>query len=372
MPRCGTPETSAVAHSQEPRYSFKLNDLVMERYRVCSLLGSGSFGTVVLAKNSVTDTSVAIKLLHKDEELHEDVRHEEKVYGMLLAGCDPRIDLFAEVIMSGMHQGFHTIVFDLCGGTLLDVVNGHLGLLPLPGRHILEISYQLVNAVEYLHSLGVIHTDLKLDNIAVRNKDTTTISYLNRQTGFELKHVLVTTQICVLDLGSSVVSSTSRNPGRVGTRPYRAPEVTLGLLWGPGVDVFAIGCIMAEMYIGRQLFSERNGDDREHLAALDRVLGPFPLGLKFRMLSWETCFEFCWLLIPLSVVRISEGLSTMMSGAPGLWAKALFVAHCPCRWPLGSYGPPEPEWHWAPGIVACKRHYSLMFEVGGIDYIERY
>ena len=145
------------------------------------------------------------------------------------AGCDPRIEcvslitylqgmfhwlprlmiifshrLFAEAITSGTHRGFHCIVFELCGATLYNMVNGYMQLVPFPDRHVLEIAYQLVNTVdcEYhlyttmhpsrqhdldLHSLGIIHTDLKLDNIAVRDQATTTVRWLSRQTGFEDK-----------------------------------------------------------------------------------------------------------------------------------------------------------------------------------------
>ena len=60
--------------------------------RVRSMLGKGGFGTVVAADDNITDTAVAIKLLHKGEDLHEDMRHEEKIYRRLLAGCDPRIE----------------------------------------------------------------------------------------------------------------------------------------------------------------------------------------------------------------------------------------------------------------------------------------
>ena len=46
-----------------------------------------------------------------------------------------------------MHRGFHCVVFDLCNSTLHDVVNGYCGLTPLPAIHVMEISYQLVQAI---------------------------------------------------------------------------------------------------------------------------------------------------------------------------------------------------------------------------------
>ena len=50
----------------------------------------------------------------------------------------------------------------------------------------------------------------------------------------------------------------------------------LGLPWGVGVDTFAVGCIIAELYLGENLFPHTIASDRERLAVLDRVLGPFP------------------------------------------------------------------------------------------------
>ena len=105
--------------------------------------------------------------------MNEDVRREEKVYRALLAGCDPRIQyapfaislcmlelmaatarrLFAEVLSSGTHRGFHCIVFELCGATLYDMVKGQMGLLPFPARHTLEIAYQLINAVGCMYQV---------------------------------------------------------------------------------------------------------------------------------------------------------------------------------------------------------------------------
>ena len=56
---------------------------------------------------------------------------------------------------AGTHRGFHCIVFELCGATLYDIVNGQMGLLPFPARHILELAYQLINAVECTFQLGM-------------------------------------------------------------------------------------------------------------------------------------------------------------------------------------------------------------------------
>lgn len=58
--------------------------------RVIYKIGAGSFGTVVCCEDTVTQTRVAIKVLHKDEDLHGDVNHEAQMYRKILSGCDRR------------------------------------------------------------------------------------------------------------------------------------------------------------------------------------------------------------------------------------------------------------------------------------------
>jgi dual specificity protein kinase CLK2/3 len=81
------------------------------------------------------------------------------------------------------------------------------------------------------------------------------------------------TDIRLIDFGSATFDH-EHHSTIVSTRHYRAPEVILELGWSNPCDVWSIGCIMFELYLGITLFQTH--DNREHLAMMERILGPLP------------------------------------------------------------------------------------------------
>ena len=100
------------------------------------------------------------------------------------------------------------------------------------------IIYQIMRGLKYIHSAGIIHRDLKPSNLAV-NEDC------------DLK---------ILDFGLARPTDAEMT-GYVATRWYRAPEIMLNWMhYSQTVDIWSVGCIMAELLTGRPLFP---GDDRK-------------------------------------------------------------------------------------------------------------
>ena len=100
------------------------------------------------------------------------------------------------------------------------------------------IIYQIMRGLKYIHSAGIIHRDLKPSNLAV-NEDC------------DLK---------ILDFGLARPTDAEMT-GAVATRWYRAPEIMLNWMhYSQTVDIWSVGCIMAELLTGRPLFP---GDDRK-------------------------------------------------------------------------------------------------------------
>merc|ERR1711953_602421 len=115
----------------------------------------------------------------------------------------------------------------------------------LSDDHVQFLVYQILRGMKYVHSAGIIHRDLKPSNIAV-NEDC------------ELK---------ILDFGLARPTENEMT-GYVATRWYRAPEIMLNWMhYNHTVDLWSVGCIMAEMLTGKTLFP---GSD--HIDQLTRIL----------------------------------------------------------------------------------------------------
>ena len=107
------------------------------------------------------------------------------------------------------------------------------GALPLP--QVREISRQILSALNYVHSKGVIHTDVKPDNILI-----------TRRPG-------ATPIVTLIDFGSATYVAVSRQAA-MGSPGYRAPEALLQIGWSCPADIWAAGVVVAELSNGRPLF----------------------------------------------------------------------------------------------------------------------
>jgi len=140
-------------------------------------------------------------------------------------------------------------------------------------RHII---YQLCHSVKFLHECRLTHTDLKPENILFCSSDWE-ISY-NARKRKDVRKVK-NTEVRLIDFGSATFDW-EHHSKVVSTRHYRAPEVILELGWSQPCDIWSIGCIAFELYLGFTLFQTH--DNREHLAMMEKILGPIPQSMVRR------------------------------------------------------------------------------------------
>jgi serine/threonine protein kinase len=195
-------------------------------YTECELVGKGSYGEVVRA-NSPKGSSVAIKrvdILEDDQcvDWENGLRLLREIY--FLRNLSHRnvaklVGLFPNNPASSTRFRTLHIVTDYChNGSLSQYQVGSLD-------EALRIQYQVLSGLEYLHSQGILHRDIKRENIFVRNDGSVVLG----------------------DFGLSR-SMTNSMTAEVVTKPYRCPSLLLGRTsYGPEVDIYAAGIVFIEM-----------------------------------------------------------------------------------------------------------------------------
>ena len=176
------------------------------------------------------------------------------------------------------YHGHMCLSFELLGPSVFDFLKDN-EYHPYPIEQVRDIARQLITAVKFLHEHRLTHTDLKPENILFESGDFDIIQVNNKKSssqskskGKQVKRIR-STKIKLIDFGSATFEH-EHHSSIVSTRHYRAPEVILELGWSHPCDVWSIGCILFELYLGITLFQTH--DNREHLAMMQRILGPIP------------------------------------------------------------------------------------------------
>jgi len=235
---------------KEGFYQVELNKTVWEvpaRYKDLGIIGSGAYGQVCSATDEALTHKTAQTAIKKLARPFQSAIHAKRTYRELrmlkhmkhenIIGL---LDVFtpAETISDFQDVYFVTA---LMGADLNNIVKTQ----KLSDDHVQFLVYQILRGMKYVHSAGIIHRDLKPSNIAV-NEDC---------------------ELRILDFGLARPAENEMT-GYVATRWYRAPEIMLNWMhYHQTVDIWSVGCIMAEMLTGKTLFP---GTD--HIDQLTRIL----------------------------------------------------------------------------------------------------
>jgi len=206
------------------------------RYVLGESLGSGGMGEVYLAHDGVLERNVALKVLRSqyvgDEEFAERFRREARSAASL---SHPNI---VQVYDRGeTEDGTSYIAMEYVpGGTLQEQIGRRA---PFRDREAAGVGAQIADALEAAHERGVIHRDIKPQNVLV-----TALGNLK------------VTDFGIARAASSVTSSAS---GAIfGTAGYISPEQALGEPVGPASDLYSLGVILYEMLTGELPFTADN------------------------------------------------------------------------------------------------------------------
>ncbi|XP_062080213.1 casein kinase 1-like protein 6 [Humulus lupulus] len=133
-----------------------MEHVIGNKFKLGRKIGSGSFGELYLGVNVQTGEEVAVKL-EPTKTKHPQLHYESKLYMLLQGGTGvPHLKWF------GVEGEYNVMVIDLLGPSLEDLFNYCNRKLTL--KTVLMLADQLINRVEYMHSRGFLHRDIKPDN----------------------------------------------------------------------------------------------------------------------------------------------------------------------------------------------------------------
>ncbi len=236
----------------------------LAHYQVISMLGAGGMGEVYLAQDTRLGRKVAIKLLLPDLTRDErDLRRFEHEAQAASALNHPNILTIYEF---GQAEGIRFIVSEYVEGLTLryKMASGRMEL-----SMTLDIAIQIAGALAAAHASGIVHRDIKPDNVIVRADGLVKVLDFGiaklSQRGFG-----------ETNRSGMTVTSTASTPGMVvGTAKYMSPEQARGTEVDGRSDIFSLGSVMYEMVAGRPAFEGETASDL--MAEILKIDPPSPV-----------------------------------------------------------------------------------------------
>ena len=232
---------------------------IVGRYQIQARIGQGAMANVYRAFDPDINRVLAIKVLKREycrnPQFASRFLREARAAGAL---SHPNIVTIYDV---GEIEGFPYIAMELLDGQPLDAVAARVGRFPI--ADVIEIGYQLADALRYAHEQGVVHRDIKPSNIWL-GRDGRSIKLLDfgiarlEQSAAEEQAEVVKTQIGQV----------------VGTPRYMSPEQALGRETDGRSDLFSVGVVLYELITGRPAF---DGSSAATLALQITQKEPLPI-----------------------------------------------------------------------------------------------
>ncbi|KAI3982666.1 hypothetical protein MKX01_031540 [Papaver californicum] len=239
---------------EDKNFHVVLNSVIAGRYHVTEYLGSAAFSKAIQAHDLHTGMDVCVKIIKNNKDFFDQSLDEIKLLKFVNKN-DPGDKYHILRLYDYFYYREHLlIVCELLKANLYEFhkfnrESGGEVYFTMP--RLQSITIQCLEALQFLHRLGLIHCDLKPENILVKSYSRC--------------------EIKVIDLGSSCFQ-TDHLCSYVQSRSYRSPEVIIGLPYDKKIDIWSLGCILAELCTGNVLF--QNDSPATLLARVIGIIGP--------------------------------------------------------------------------------------------------
>jgi len=236
----------------EGSYLHVTHDHIAYRYEILRELGRGSFGQVLKVFDHKTKQFAALKIVRNEKRFLHQAKKEVKILEHILNEDLDNSSNVVHILDSFMFRGHACIVFELMSINMYELIkkNKFLGFTV---KLVRNFAHSILIALNLLYKKKIIHGDLKPENILLKQPGKSGIK--------------------VIDFGSSVYEG-SKLYTYVQSRFYRAPEVILGNKYDCSIDMWSLGCILAELLMGIPILPGE--DEEDQLAMTIELLGMPP------------------------------------------------------------------------------------------------
>lgn len=232
------PATFSPQDTQEPEQ--RIGQIIANRYRLTRLLGRGGMGEVYLAEHVTLRHPVAVKYMRPSLAVdpQQSSRFMREAHALSLLR-HPNIVAIHDFGATGNDL---YLVMEFLDGKPLSSWLEELPQLP-PIDQVLELLDQTLDALELAHNGGIIHRDIKPDNLfLLSHEDRLTVKLVD----FGLAHI---------DEDVDRVGKLTSTGMIAGTPLYMSPEQCRSLAVGPSADLYSVGCMLTEMLQGLPPFT---------------------------------------------------------------------------------------------------------------------
>ncbi|KAK0103877.1 hypothetical protein ONS96_004986 [Cadophora gregata f. sp. sojae] len=231
-------------------YSIIPGDHLSYRYEIIDVLGKGSFGQVVRCIDHKLGTLVAVKIIRNKKRFHQQALVEVNILQKLREWDPKNKHSMVNFTQSFYFRGHLCISTELLDMNLYEFIKSN-AFKGFSLKIVRRFTKQMLSSLLLLKQHKVIHCDLKPENILLAHP--------------------MHSEIKVIDFGSSCFEN-EKVYTYIQSRFYRSPEVILGMTYGMPIDMWSLGCILAELYTGVPIFPGEN--EQEQLSCIMEVFGP--------------------------------------------------------------------------------------------------
>ncbi|XP_056908708.1 dual specificity tyrosine-phosphorylation-regulated kinase 4 isoform X1 [Takifugu flavidus] len=247
----GTPQNCGY-DDEHGSYIRVLHDHIAYRFEVLEVIGKGSFGQVLKCLDHKNNELVAIKMIRNKKRFHHQALVELKILDVIKRKDKDNLHNVIHMKEYFYFRNHLCISFELLGVNLYELIKKN-NFQGFSIALIRRFTHALLRCLQMLHREKIIHCDLKPENILLSQRGPGNIK--------------------VVDFGSSCYEQ-QRVYTYIQSRFYRSPEVILGHPYSMAIDMWSLGCILAELYTGYPLFPGES--EVEQIACIMEVLGMPP------------------------------------------------------------------------------------------------